>query len=637
MLTACADSSTPEKVLPEIIEKISFPFILDNTLYNFEPKTGEKEKLAESNKSMMISLDIDQSETTTEDENTFLEHSALPEYVVYVEDQTIRLYDLYTTDDRVLISFSATNNQEENEYICDIKNLTTLDLDHLSKKEILYKDEKGFYVKTSTDENCVGDASSFKYLQIKIVDSFTETYTIRRTILLKHAHQHTHQHDHEPPHDHDHAVDIDDIENHLHKHEHEHDFLYVDMDEHKYADDPDIVHNDSKNQEIEAETHPVLVGKKYVVDQALMYSGKPIVDLNNKQFGYLGFNNSDPEPSYKFYEIIGDELDKFELWKLTNNEFSIQPDNTFGTIQEGFENTIFIEFNWKLIKLNIEDLFDDDRDKEREFSINNPIFSRTPTTFYTSVSYSINENKNIIAIRDQNTLYSFFSFTPPQNTYPILRTLNDKNLDEFEFNFLGNQIMAIKRFSENSVSLGTSITSIALSNGLERTLVGKYLGDVSYEFFPDEKLALSLEDLLNTTWNAQLYNENLGRSFPSTPENTIWAEITDKRTIPTNSDTVISIVQSDNSTVSDVNGKPVLVNPSLHLFDNHATDKLGDSLALIPGEVADVHSITMLSELFGTIKIEESTLEPEQTKTYFFNPDDPTDEIKLMYEDPISL
>jgi len=636
MLTACADSSTPEKALPELIKKVSFPFIQDGALYNLDPKTGEKEKLAESNKSMMISLDIDQSETVTDNANTFLLHSALPEYVIYVEDQTIRLYDLYTTDDRIILSFSATDNQEENKYICDIKNLTTLDLDHLAKKQILYKDEKAFYVKTSTDDSCEGDASSFTYLQVKIENSFTETYTIRRTTLLNHAHQHTHQHDHEPPHNHGHSVDIDDFENHLHKHEHQHDFLYTEMDEHKYGDNPDIIHNDSKNQEIEIETHPVLVGKKYIVDQALMYSGKPVVDLNNKQFGYLGFSNSGPVPAYKFYEIIGDELDKFELWEITNNEFSVQPDNTFGTIQEGFVNTVFIEFNWKLIKLNIEDFFDDDRDKEREFSINNPIFYRTPTNVYSPADYAINESKTLIAIKDQNTLYSFFNYTRPQNPYPVLRALNDENLTKFEFNLLGSQVMAIKSFTENNVSLGTSITSIALPNGLEKTLVAKHLGDLSYKFLSGDRLALSLENLLNTTWSAQLYNANLGRTFPSTSENTLWAEIIDKRA-PTNSNTFISIIKSDTSTTSDINGKPVLVNPSLHFFAIDASDKLGGLLAQIPGEVADIHSITILSDLFGTIKIEESTLEPEQTKTYFFNPDDPTDEIKLMYEDPISL
>ena len=148
---------------------------------------------------------------------------------------------------------------------------------------------------------------------------------------------------------------------------------------------------------------------------------------------------------------------------------------------------------------------------------------------------------------------------------------------------------------------------------------------------------LSLEDSLNTTWNSQLYNANLGMTFPTIPEHTLWTEVIDKRTTPTNSETFISIIQSDTSTISDINSKPVLVTPNIYLFDNNAPDKLGDLLAKVPGEIADIHSITMLSELFGIIKIKESTQESEQTKTYFFNPDDAADEVKLIYEDPSLL
>ena len=644
-LVACSDSDVPEPTPIELIEKVSFPFTTNNTLYAFDPQTGEKEKLAESNKSMMILLDTDQStQVNDENNNVFFDHTPLPEYAAYVIDQSVRLYDFYTRREHILTNFEALNDLETNEYVCDLRNLTTVDEARLAKKEAFFKDEKAFYIKTSLNEDCTGSATSFNYLRIEIADSFTETFDIRRTTLLEHTHKHTHKHVHVDSHDHPHGDglcekdEITKIEtcstNHLHNHVHEHDFLYVIMDEHLLGEDPDIVHNDPSNQEIELETLPVLVGRRHQVDEALMYSGYPIVDTNNKQFGYLGFNRTESE--YKFYVIINQDLEKLELWNTTESEFSselsIQPENAAGKVLQVSADTVLIEFNWKLVKWDLESLFDDDMDKEREYNVNNPVFQRTPEENYLSASYNIDSQTETIVIKDNNSLHVTFKDTPSRH----VRTFEDTNLSDFSFSlFSDNQIVAIKTFEEDDSFLGTSITKIDIDNALEQTIIPITQTHIIYSTFFYDVLITSIEDRINTTWNGNFFGPQLTEKFSPALENVTWAAKSDLR--PTSNNTLFepAILHSDVSISSSITSNPALFEPQAYFFDTNAVDGdgQGDLIGTIPTEVSIAHTIIIHNELFGNITIEEAITSPRVLKTYFFNPDDSSVEMKLMYEE----
>jgi len=704
VLAACTDSNTTEAPPTPIIEEALFPFIQNHSLYNFNPETGEKEKLAESNKSLMIGLDIDQSEPAVEeddDSETTLIHTALPEYVVYVKDQTLRLYDVFTRHDHLLTSFATTNEQNNDEFICDLKPSVTIDKEHLDKNEILFKNEASVYIKVSSNEDCTGNPTSFKYFQIQIEDSFTETFEIRRTTLLKHEHFHTHQHEHdydhdndhegnhahigdhaidpnypdEAPHDHSHndtkpdklhshkhsesVLNSKDRKNHEHKHEHTHGFKYIIMDEHKFNDDPDTspenVHNNPINHLTETETLPVLVGKKHVIDSALMYSGNPIVDLRNKRFGYLGFNNSDPESdeaSYRFFEVVEDGNEKRELWKMTNSEFSVQPEDYWGYIDRDFSDAVMIEFNWKMVKWDLEDLFDDDKTAERQSSIDNPMFNRThtPEATYNRAEYSINKTSDAIVIHDviQETIQDKVTqeestqevevlyTVSKEGTQSLVHTFKDENLDSFDFILLLNDIINLKNFSDDSGDLGSSVTNTDLTNLLEHTLnpISALTRTIPYS---DNSLAISTQDYAGSHWNANYYSSNLIKKFTLDLENATWGTLLDQRTISPSPYSFAPILLHSNTEEDDLTlSMSALSEPNVYLFNQFTPNDKGELLGTVPTMVSYAYDAIIHNELFAQITIQEALTLPITYKTYYFNPDDPTTEMELMYEEVLN-
>jgi hypothetical protein len=675
-LTACSDSSTPESAPTPLTEEAFFPFIQNNTLYNFNPDTGSKEKLAESNKSLMIGLDIDQSEqiTITDDDTTTtqLNQTTLPEYVVYVEDQTLRLYDLHTRYDHLLTNFTATSEQNDGAFICDLRPSITVDKEHLDKKEIFFKNDASVYIKTSTIETCIGDPLSFSYFEIKIEDSFTETFEIRRTTLQKHEHFHIHQHEHdddddhqndtfpEELHSHSHGLNVTDPKNHKHKHEHEHDFRYIIMNDHKFNDDPntspDKVHSNTANHLTETKTHPVLVGKKHVVDSALMYAGNPIVDLNNKRFGYLGFNNSDPdltEASYRFFENRDNGVDKIEIWKMTSSDFSIQPEDYWGYIDRSFSDAVMVEFNWKLVKWDLEDLFDDDKDTERQSNIDSPLFSRShaPEDRLNRARYSINKTSDSIVILDTLDVVIFDEDTNAESiqenkmlfavtkdgTQTLINTFIDETMRLTSFTLLPNEVLTVKEFSNNSDYLGSAVTYTDITNHLEQTLnpISDSIRLITYyDNTLGESFGLSIQDESSQKWNANYFSSALTKRFNNDLENTTWGSILDQR--PTSDTYEFSpiLLQSETAVTPDPNSSnTALFEPRVYLLDTKSLVWKDKLLGTVPTTVSIAHSAIMHNELFAQITIQETLASPQILKTYYFNPDDPTTEMLLMYEE----
>ena len=721
VLGACADSNTTETPPIPITEEALFPFIQDHTLYNFDPETGEKEKLAESNKFMMIPLDTDQSIIEQNEDNiSSLEHTPLPEYVVYVQDQTLRVYDLYTRYDHLLIDVSASSDQEGNEFICQLKNIRTADIESLNDSKLLIKDERGVYIKTSTEENCNEDTSSFQYYEIEIADSYTETFDIRRTTLLAHEHFHTHPHEHDYDHDNDHGGDhehddghaanpalgdihspidghqidadypneaphdhnynhddlhthqhgidvIDDRKNHEHKHEHTHDRLYPILEEHKFSntspESVESVHNKLTNQQTEIETHPVLVGRKHlsnptftdgpgstlITDPTLMYA-TIIVDVSNSRFGYLGFNFSTTEPAYKFYEIIGDELEKVEAWKITSNEFLIQPENGKGLINSNFSDSIMIEFNWKMVKWNMVNLFDEDKNDERELNIDQPLFQREPEDNYTSTYFSTN-NEDIMAIRQKVTVNdeeknAILAISKEGVQSPV-RVFHDEGLDSIFFTLFSNVLLTKKNFVIDTEYSGFSYSTVDINSQIERSLLPKMLTPIRDILFQGPAFAISIEEdqenqvdeNITRQWTSKYFNSDLVKpsGIDSDLQNTTWGRVSDRRELSDNKQFVPALLYSK-TTVHQFPDRHGLSEPKVYVFDSNADNGQGTEIGTVPTDVRASFDIIIHNQLFGNITIEENAQNLNSTihKTYFFNPDDPKEEMKLMYEQTVN-
>jgi len=675
-LTACSESKTPTETLPDIVERASFPYFKNFTLFNFNPLNGEAEKLVSSNKSLMITLDTDSSDTettTNEDDESSQEsitHSPLPEYVVYVNDQSLYLYDFETRYVHTLLAFEADENNAIDSYICDLKKVITLDEIARKDNKILYKDEKKVYIKTSQLDDCSGDAASFTYLQVNIEESPTETFEVRRTVLNEHKHKHTHLHDHEGDHNHTHTLttrDPDPDNNnatfdptfHAHEHANTHDLqLFGDLDEHQYLTNEEIneAHNNTINtnilkddvisQEIIFETHKILVGKKSAIDLALMYSGRPIVDIENEQFGYLGFNPI--EAAYKFYHIRDtDTLEKELLWQVSNEEFLTRPTPPSPLIDSEIlspttnrpsnyvilDDGLILEHNWKVIKFNLLDLFDDDQDNERDFSLSNPIFTRTEEAPYKKANMHYNTSTNKIAIEDNNNIYQLDNADILSTK--LLRQLGEEILD-IELRQLSEVIFVEKVFEINE----SSYTAVSNETSLEETLFSRNSDKHSFMHL-DDALFFSYFDATSNSLKATALNSSLNTVFDEPLNHYLWTMTEDLlQSYETNEYITLVTSRDENEQAID---PATLSKPSIYTFnpqlpsdpDPDFTPDLdrdltslgqgdhGTLIGEIDSNIYSVNKVTILNKYYGFVELYESALDFENNipKTYFFAPE----------------
>lgn len=628
-LGACSESdSKPEASIP-LVKPVVFPYIFDNALYEFDPVSGETELLIESNKALMIALDTDRSISTSDENNTnYRAHSSLPEYVAYAIDQTLWLYDLESRKNHALFTFPAIKGENQALYdtysfICDIQKVVTIDADSFEDKTLLFKDEKSIYVKTSTTESCDGSPSEFIYSRILITDSPKDTFSIRQQKLLKHTHASDHEHDENHAHVGDHKKD----EGNFHEHEHKHDIGNNHEHGHIHGEGHEAEHLLDKNLETVTVTLPVKTGKLRQASEALMYAGTPIVDTENKQFGYLGFgwDESSAQNTYTFFvannsDLRKDEITKSALWSLSSDDFSSTPVQTSAEISDQLfpalnrstnhirlSNSLLIEHNWKVFRLEYAHFFDRNMASQRASSINNPVFIRTPDTsaepVYTPADLVISETDHtLFVVKDQNKLYSVDN----SGETKLIREMSDTGLTSFNFKLIKNHIIAIKHYGDE-----TAITAISYSGGPENTLRAKTLNKISIKQISDD-LYISEEEY-ESYWRSELilYKTNLDAYAAEPIADTLWN------------------ATYNGSTASQITRSESTAYPSIITdYSNLATS---DYLAIsFPVNVHEALGVFIFDSHYGYTKIKQSANGPVQV--YYFDPS-VDDTLLFMFEE----
>jgi hypothetical protein len=669
-ISGCSESTKEADPLPELISSVNFPFIKNNSLYSFDPETGESETLFTAEKELILALDTDaSSKEKNEDNSLTFKHTSTAEYFAYANAQTLHLYDIETRIDHQLYDFrkdiifdpeSNTFVTAPESYICDIQKIVTWDEESRLAKRVLYKDELSIYVKTSTNKECQNTETPFSYWQINIEES-SEQLSRRRKILLEHSHDHTHFHDHNDEssdlfsiHEHTHALKENELDEnnipfnpnyHEHNHNHTHDFLFTDEHAHEHLtrSEVDAVHNNPINQEIMFETHPKLIGKKTTVDsldgttidgstdrikvkkvdEALMYSGKPIVDIPNRRFGYLGFNTT--ENTLKFYSVINpddNELKKKLLWQLTSNNFNaIDNDhstlsdlekltpkyNRFSNFQYAEEN-IFITTNNKIFFFSLADLFDDDAIEERESSLSNPLFTSGISEPTLSDRANYNPLINKMAITEGLTVLSIdFSNNSgiPEQASRIIQ-LNEQNLNSISASYISsNSILIEKQFNENN----TNQNSIAVlqNTGLEvQTVLTKTPDTISSTVLNNEAfINLRTGEFQNRS------SEYFAPDFHSTVafSESIWGS--DGVDYRNNMEQFIVSIASSETSATEINS---IASPKLYLLDDDLLDRSED-FGYIPSNIINIEKVVIFTELYGLIEVMNTDL---SKSIYFF-------------------
>lgn len=645
-ITGCSKSTKEADELPELISTVNFPYIANNALYSFDPETEESEKLISFDHSLIVALDTDQSSKDTNDDNVLtFTHSATAEYFVYAKSQALHIYDLSTREDHELYDFKNDKvfdpdtqklSKIKESYICDIQKVVTWDEESRLAKRILYKDELSVYVKTSSNEQCTNTDKPFEFWQIKIEES-NKTYIKRRKILLEHSHDHTHVHNHDDDnyiyaslHGHEHTLkkgELDengapfDPNNHKHSHKHVHTFLYDDEHPHQFLNknEVDAVHNNLKFQEIKFETHHKLVGKKttiYSIDEALMYSGKPVLDVLNRTFGYLGFNTI--EKAYKFYVVNpeSENLEKSFLWDLTNINFNTQNNysnlsdieiltpkyNRFSTFQYADKN-ILITSNNKIHFFTLAELFDDDEEEAREASISNPIFDGNISnpSLENSIKFDIS-NQNMIITAGHDIWSIDFKNSRP-STAELTKRFTEPKLSNIDSNYISNRIFISKSFVEQDTNEHSLV--LLLDSGLEDLTVLSRTADSISSNTLNNNIFINIIDADSQNRRAEFFSSDLNSSTEF--YESLWSlDTVDYRNNTERN--IASILSSDTSAIEPES----IASPKLFLFDN---DK-GEEFGYIPQDIISSNKVVIFTNLYGLTEITDTS---SATSTYFFS------------------
>jgi hypothetical protein len=684
-ITACSEADKVPETLPQFVEDLSFPYIIDSTLFSFDPETGTSEAVTfdddtddeidaitiKSNKQLITFLDTDRSRESKDGDVSFLFHTPLPEYAAYVNDNELHLYDFHTRHDHLLYAFAESNDETEpSEYICDMQKVITADEEFRLDSKTLLKNEEKLYIKTNFvagDDEPDCNKPPFNFYQIDIEESNENSFQVRRTVLNEHIHVSKHEHVNEDDHDHAHDFEEGELDNngnpfdpnnHEHDHTHTHEFLFSELDEHQHLSAIEIeeVHQQSENQQTAFEEHPVLFGRKRIIDEALMNSGRPVSDTAEKTFGYLGINTA--ENKLKFYNVNFETFVKTELWSMTlptvdTDEQNQETANPLLSEQIEFKVTqdgILFTHQNKLIKLSMLSLFDDDQEALRELSFSQPIYTFED---FNSFSYYYDNEDDLIYIKDKLNLYRADSGNT--STAPaLLKSFPPETVQDFSYFPTENRIIILKDLSPNDSSTicqGSdlcSVTAISQSTqafGLESTIYPKSTN--AHKFIPNLKnldndanfFAISSENKELQTMTAQTFDRNLNSIYNPELSNTIWAKTYDLRNRAERK-LRLSILSSSIGKTTETYNQPALSEASLFIYSPETLlGSQGASLGTIPSDTAQIYNITIFNEYFAIVQLKEAINPSAPIKTYFFPPEISSvnltgefGDMKLMFE-----
>ena len=658
LTSGCSETTKEAPPLDEIIFPVSFPYIENSSLYSIESDSHfglaaeegdsldaseipEYKLLFDAPSGLILALDTDQSTKSTEDGVDAFEHTFMPEYIAYAKAQTLHIYDLNTRHDHQVFSFeqdeffepSEANDQSLPNFICDIQKVITWDEDSRLSKRELFKDELAVYVKTSSADDCTEPDDGFQFWQINIEESTKkrDEFTIRRKVLKEHTHEHRHFHDHDNPddelfdkHSHQHALEKDEFDedsqeffdpnDHKHKHKHSHEFIYGPEHEHEQISQAEIdaVHNDPKNHEVKFETHKGLFGKKTTItsiDEALMYSGTPVIDLAAMEFGYLGLNSK--ENAYKFYQVNLDTLEKRLLWTLTSEHFTdlinthsslvdwraLVPKYSRPASFQTLNGNIGIYANQKLFYFPIESLFDDDASEIREQILANPLFSSSISSPALNERTHYNQANKIMSIIEDNQIWLIdFNETPALAI--LWKTINESNLDSLEAHMMQSGVLTVKRFTENDIPM-FSITAIQ-SDGLEnRTIIPRSSNKITLTYLQGEAFA-NIIDQTDQTLKAR-HLPNTSGTLPPELLNTLWVE--ESLDYRNNTETkIISQLSSD-----FLNSIPETIEqPGLYILNKNEPNRRGEFIMEVSESVKHATGLVIFNKFYSLLEYRNS-------------------------------
>ena len=590
-LIGCSDSSTISTIAPpQFVPEVSHPFIDDNILYEFDPTlnddilnntgTPKSTQLVGNSNELIISIDTDQSLPEEDEEgNIYQAHNALPEYVAFTQENILFLYDLETRYTHLLYDFTAAsnpNNDPENdpETICDLQKSITVDEDSFNQNKILFKDERLVYVQTSSSEDCTQTTLNAFYA-IKITESATDTFEIRQLVSS------------------------------------------TDNDGNQIAI-------------IQRITHPILYGAKTTTEEALMYAGQPIFNSDIDKFGYLGIDSRSLE--LKFFLTDIEDLSKSILWRIQSDDFDLQANfqqeygaNSIATIIPSknrlpshhlFYDSIMLEHGWDIVKLDLDHIFDDDRNVERDNSVENPIFSRDDSIFaeYKPLEVALSPTIDDDFIFSENDRVYIVSGAALKST--LLIPQPSPPLLSSSLEYVNGRVVVKKQFT-NVYSSMTALDSRNIENTLAPYNTNTKLA-LTIDSHP--MLVANIEDKDDKTWQSQVYGSGL--SLTDDLQQSLLAPHIDSREYSGQTTSIVLMHENDttDSTFSAL-GQPSV---SCYLSNVEAYCPSGQVFGIIDKDItgSTENSFISLSDDYGIATLSYINNDQATVSRFYFDPID---------------
>lgn len=486
LLAACSESE-PENIgtpYPQA-DLVQRPFLTENgSLANMRVTTaariGETESLEyeddilidANNIGHMIALDTDAARTTNISRKQYNQQTELPEFVIYTQDQQVILYDFSTRHHHSLIDFTAPEDlNTPTGVICDLRKVITMDKTASEESKIVIKEEFSAYIVISDNSDCT-TPSDFLKLEISASRKEKDTITVNKTYLVENADNTDGENDNTTTRA---TQEIDpEPQQWLLTYAKE---VFSEL---IYKEDPETDTEKEKLREkvakklapkttIKTHTFKKYLAKAVPVNPALAYADMPIIDRATLRMGYLGFDTT--TSTLRFFEHNRTNRRNTQVWELDVSEHitgapMLPVNNSIQNKLLASENKpyryyassefVLIELGWNIFKFSYEDLFDDDRQEERESILATPYLERLheSSDVFVPASLDVNYDSGSFVFYDmRNTLY----YINQGNTPILLKRLSEPGLTRFE-SFTSSSRVLLAKWYDNSTKVLSALS-----------------------------------------------------------------------------------------------------------------------------------------------------------------------------------
>lgn len=553
---------------PPLVFPVQYPLIYQGKLYEYDPIKKTSNLLMDTSTTDIILLDTDLAIRQNDYlGREYLTRNVLPDFLGYNDNNRLYLFDLETRKTHQLYDFASTSNINGREKICRLSKTIIAEPNAFEDAKTLYLDDTFINVETRPlDGDCALNEGK-QFYSIEILESSEQGFRIRQPS----------------------------------------------------TDDPTT---------LETNTFPHLYGNKLIIDEALMYAGKPYLDPEEEIVLHLGFELEDTQLSA--YVTNVDTTEQERIWTLQSAPFARQASeriseltsdaidnlNNRGPSFPKRDDALILQHGNDIVKLALSDLLDDDASANRVSALENPSLNLpdSPELPFSSILYASSSHEIYFTYEDnlyisQNEVTEFNSFD-----------LTEAGVDSKQLLLSDESTLLLKRFSD-----GRQATVTLNSTGIESTVTpASSLTAYGKNYAQGVLPTVIVENQAMISWDTLIYPDPGARDPASDgTENTIAVPMYDGRTYHAHdeeTDELFALFHAE--TQNNSTSTPSLSSPSLFEFSGNPNNAKGNKMTSIDFDLvpSDDNYVYLLSEDYGLATLSVMVDGSPALRYFYFDP-----------------